>query len=105
MKTEITEWRKDHFLISTDKSKIDVSVVHSFLTQSYWAEGIPLETVQKSIDNALCFAIYRERELVGFARVISDFATFAYLADVFIVPGHDPKIFKKWPQLFLHPVE
>jgi GNAT superfamily N-acetyltransferase len=93
---KITEWRKGEYLISTDKSKIDVEVVHNFLSQSYWAENIPKNVVRKSIDNSLCFAIYHEDKLSGFARVISDFATFAYLADVFIVPEERGKGLSKW---------
>jgi N-acetylglutamate synthase-like GNAT family acetyltransferase len=86
MNMEIMEWKKDEYLISTDKSKIDLNAVHHFLSQSYWAEGIPKDTVKRSIDNSLCFGIYRKGQTVGFARVISDFATFAYLADVFVLP-------------------
>jgi len=93
---EKTEWSRDEYLLSTDKSKIDVLIVQDFLSHSYWAENIPLETVQKSIDNSLCFAIYRNNQLIGFARVISDFATFAYLADVFILPGERGKGLSKW---------
>ena len=73
------------FLISTDKSKLDVDVIHRFLTRSYWAEGIPRETVMRAIENSLCFGVYSGGEQVGFARVVSDFATYAYLADVFIL--------------------
>jgi N-acetylglutamate synthase-like GNAT family acetyltransferase len=73
------------FLISTDRAKLDVDVIHRFLTRSYWAEGIPRETVARAIENSLCFGVYNDGEQVGFARVISDFATFAYLADVFIL--------------------
>jgi GNAT superfamily N-acetyltransferase len=73
------------FLISTDRSKLDVEVIHRFLTRSYWSEGIPRETVMRAIENSLCFGVYNGNEQVGFARVISDFATYAYLADVFIL--------------------
>ena len=73
------------FLISTDKSKLDIDVIHPFLTRSYWAEGIPRDTVIRAIENSLCFGVYNGTEQVGFARVISDFATYAYLADVFIL--------------------
>ena len=93
---EKTEWRKDEYLLSTDKSKIEVEIVHRFLVHSYWAESIPLEVVKKSIDNSLCFAIYRHQKLAGFARVISDFATFAYLADVFILPEERGKGLSTW---------
>ena len=93
---ERTEWRKDEYLLSTDKSIIDVEAVHHFLSHSYWAQNIPVEVVQKSIDNSLCFAIYHQQRLIGFARAISDFATFAYLADVFILPGERGKGLSKW---------
>jgi N-acetylglutamate synthase-like GNAT family acetyltransferase len=93
---EITEWRKDGYLISTDKSKIDVQTVHHFISKSYWAEGIPKDVLQRSIDNSLCFAIYHQDKLVGFARVISDAATFAYLADVFIVPEERGRGLSGW---------
>jgi N-acetylglutamate synthase-like GNAT family acetyltransferase len=73
------------FLISTDRSKLDVDVIHRFLARSYWAEGIPRETVVRSIENSLCFGVYDNARQIGFARVISDFATYAYLADVFIL--------------------
>jgi len=73
------------FLISTDRSKLDVDVIHKFLARSYWAEGIPRETVARSIENSLCFGVYDNANQIGFARVISDFATYAYVADVFIL--------------------
>jgi N-acetylglutamate synthase-like GNAT family acetyltransferase len=73
------------FLISTDRSKLEVDVIHKFLTQSYWAAGIPRETVVRAIENSLCFGVYDGADQVGFARVISDFATYAYIADVFIL--------------------
>jgi N-acetylglutamate synthase-like GNAT family acetyltransferase len=73
------------FLISTDRSKLDVDVIHGFLARSYWAAGIPRETVARSIENSLCFGVYDNHRQIGFARVISDFATYAYVADVFIL--------------------
>jgi GNAT superfamily N-acetyltransferase len=73
------------FLISTDRTKLDIEVVHQFLTRSYWAAGIEREMVVRSIENSLCFGVYDQARQIGFARVISDFATYAYIADVFIV--------------------
>jgi N-acetylglutamate synthase-like GNAT family acetyltransferase len=73
-------------VISTDKSKLDVDLIHNFLRHSYWAEDIPLQTVRKSIENSLCFGVYEGVSQIGFARVITDYATFGYLADVFILP-------------------
>jgi len=73
------------FVFSDDKNKIDAAAVHLFLhTKSYWAGGIPLETVIKSIGNSLCFGIYKDAQQIGFARWITDSATFAYLADVYV---------------------
>jgi GNAT superfamily N-acetyltransferase len=77
------------FVISTDKSRLDIPMIHQFLTsESYWARGIPLETVERSIRNSVVFGIYDKEKQIGFARVITDKATFAYLADVFIVPEY-----------------
>jgi GNAT superfamily N-acetyltransferase len=90
------EWTKDDFSITTDKSKIDVSYVHWFLTRSYWAEGIPIETVQSSVEGSLCFSLVFLNHQVGFARVITDEATFAYLADVFIDENFRGKGLSKW---------
>jgi len=73
------------FLISTDRSKLDVDVIHRFLARSYWAAEIPRETVARSIEHSLCFGVYDNASQIGFARVISDFATYAYVADVFIL--------------------
>ncbi len=76
------------FLISTDQTKLDVDVVHNFLTRSYWAAGIPRATVVRAIENSLCFGVYDNAKQIGFARVISDYATYAYIADVFIVEAY-----------------
>lgn len=74
------------FEISTDPNRLDVDVIYSFLSTSYWSAGIPREVVEKSIKNSLCFGVYSpEGQQVGFARMITDKATFAYLADVFIL--------------------
>ena len=72
--------------ISCDPHRIDVSLVHEFLRTSYWAEGRSRETVERSIRNSLCFGAYSAERQVAFARVITDRAVFAYLADVFVVP-------------------
>jgi N-acetylglutamate synthase-like GNAT family acetyltransferase len=83
--TSMVVMEMGRFLISTDRSKLDVDVIHGFLARSYWAEGIPRQTVMRSIDNSLCFGVYDNARQIGFARVISDFATYAYVADVFIL--------------------
>jgi GNAT superfamily N-acetyltransferase len=73
--------------ISTDKARLDVPMIHAFLTRSHWARGIPLATLKKAIDNSLAFGLYRRGRQIGFARVVTDHATFAYLADVFVLEG------------------
>ena len=83
-----TEWFKGDYQVSTDRTKLNLHLIHSYLTNSYWAKGIPLEVVEKSIEGSLPFAVFREAEQVGFARVITDYATFMYLADVFIVEAY-----------------
>ena len=74
--------------ISTDRSRLDVPLILDLLRSSYWAKEIPRAIVEKSIQNSLCFGAYLAGRQVGFARVITDFATFAYVADVFVVPLH-----------------
>jgi GNAT superfamily N-acetyltransferase len=79
------EARRGEFLLSTDRDRLDLNVIHGFLTACYWAKGIPREVVARSIENSLCFGVYKQAQQVGFARVISDFATFAYIGDVFVL--------------------
>jgi GNAT superfamily N-acetyltransferase len=89
-------WSTGAYEVSTDPARIDVLMVHEVLTSSYWAKGIPLETVQESIENSISFGVYHGQQLVGFARIISDRATFAYLADVFILPSHRGRGLSRW---------
>lgn len=74
--------------ITTDPSRLDLDVVHGFLTGSYWAAGIPREVVERAIRHSLCFSAFDGNRQVGFARVISDYATYAYISDVFVLPSH-----------------
>ena len=75
------------YSISTDKSKLNFNVIYNFIANTYWAKGIPQSVMQSAIDNSMCFGVYSpNNEQVGFARVVTDKATFAYLADVFIAP-------------------
>ena len=87
---------RDGYTISDDRWRIDREVVHGFLTECYWAAGISRDVVERSIRHSLCFGIYEEGAQVGFARVITDHATFAYLADVFVLPAHRGKGLSKW---------
>lgn len=89
-------FRKGNYHISTDKSKLDLKVIHSFLSNSYWAKGRSLKILKLTIKHSLCFGLYYKNRQVGFARVITDYATFAYLADVFIIEGFRGKGLSKW---------
>ena len=90
------EWRRGEYLISTGKHLLDLSVIHGFLTTSYWAQGIPFETMKKSIEHSLNFGVYKEGKQVGFARVITDYATYAYIGDVFILEEYRGQDLSKW---------
>ncbi|HTC55892.1 MAG TPA: GNAT family N-acetyltransferase [Candidatus Sulfotelmatobacter sp.] len=93
----VMEYRLGEFVISTSRERLNVDVVHEFLTNCYWAKGIPREVVARSIEHALCFGIYDEEGAqVGFARVISDFATIAYVGDVFVLETHRGRGLGKW---------
>jgi len=85
------------YRISSDQSELDISSIHDFISKSYWAEGIPIETLTRAINNSLCFGVFnKDKEQVGFARMITDSATYAYLADVYILKGHRGKGLSKW---------
>jgi len=93
----VTEYQRDSYVISTDKSKLNLHLIHSFLAHSsYWAQERPLAIVQKSIEHSLCFGVYAGAEQVGFARVVTDYATFAWLCDVFILETHRGRGLGKW---------
>lgn len=81
----IHEWKREQYTISTSRERLDLNVIHDFLTQSYWAAGVTMEIVRRSIENSLPFGMYEDDQQIGFARVITDYATFAYLADVFVL--------------------
>jgi GNAT superfamily N-acetyltransferase len=84
----IHECRSGDLVVSTDRARLDLGVIHGFLSRSYWARGIPRETVERSIRHSICFGAFDAGRQVGFARVISDRATYAYVADVFVLESH-----------------
>jgi len=90
------EYRKGRFTINTDRELIDLDVVHGFLTECYWTKGIPRDIVARSIENSLCFGVYAEGKQIGFARVISDYATYAYIGDVFVLESFRGRGLGKW---------
>ncbi len=90
-------WQRNGFTISTDKNELDLNFIHEFLSkQSYWAEQIPFEIVKRSVEGSRCFGVYRAAQQVGFARLITDAATFGYVADVFIVAEYRGQGLGKW---------
>lgn len=94
------------YKISANRSDMDFSTIHQFLSSSYWAKGIPKELMQTALENSLCFGVFADSGgQVGFARVVTDYATFGYLADVFILDGHRGKGLSKWLMkvIFSHP--
>lgn len=90
------EYRRDNFLISTDPARLDLDTIHGYLTRSWWAAGVSKETVERSCRASLCFGVYDGSRQVGFARVISDFATYAYLCDDFILEQYQGRGLGRW---------
>ena len=90
-------WRRDEYLISTDPSRLDLELVHRFLSEeAYWSPGVAREIVERSIEHSLNFGLYRGDKQVGFARVVTDYATFAWLADVFVLETDRQRGLGKW---------
>jgi GNAT superfamily N-acetyltransferase len=89
-------WTREAYTISTQRERLDTRVIHRFLTTSYWAQGISLSAVERSLEHSLSFGLYYQEQMVGFARVITDYATFAYLADVFILEEYRGRGLSKW---------
>jgi GNAT superfamily N-acetyltransferase len=89
-------WARDTFSVTCDPAKLDRDLIERSLASSYWAMGIPAATIARSIDGSLCFALLDGDRQIGFARVMSDRATFAYLADVFVVPEYRGQGLGKW---------
>lgn len=91
------EFRRGEFAISTDRTRLDTKLIHEFLSErAYWAIGRPLPVVQKSIENSLCYGIYDGQRQAGFARVVTDYATFAWLCDVFVLEQYRGRGLGKW---------
>ena len=92
----ISEFKKNNFIISTDKRKLQIKAIHNFLINAYWSKGIKIERVKKAIRGSLCFGVYHGKTQIGFARVITDYASFGYLADVFIIEEYRKRGLSKW---------
>src|SRR5256886_6431942 len=99
-------WHQGEYSISTDRSRLDIDLIHNYLSnESYWATGRAREVVERSIENSLPFGIYKQDKQVGFARIVTDYATFAWVADVFVLPEHRGRGLSKWPMevIIAHP--
>lgn len=90
------EWTQNGYRITTDKQDLQLAVIHDFLENAYWSQGIPKSVVQKAIEGSVCFGMYRRDEQIGFGRLITDQAVFAYLADIFIVQQYRRNGLGKW---------
>jgi GNAT superfamily N-acetyltransferase len=94
---DVVEQHRGEFLMSTDRARLDLDVIYKFLTNCYWCKGIPRDVVAHSIEHSLCFGVYDGTGAqVGFARVITDFSTIAYLGDVFVLESHRGRGLSKW---------
>jgi GNAT superfamily N-acetyltransferase len=91
-----TNAQRDEYTITTDRRRLDPVAIHAFLTQCYWSAGVPIAVVERAILNSLCFGLLHGEEQVGFARVVTDRATFAYLVDVYVLEAHRGKGLSKW---------
>jgi GNAT superfamily N-acetyltransferase len=91
------EWTRGAYAISTDPTRLNIALIHEYLsTTSYWAVGRPLEVVRRGIENSLPFGVFKGTEQAGFARVVTDYATFAWVADVFVLPAFQGQGLGKW---------
>ena len=91
------DWHRGEYSISTDNDRLDIPVIHNFVSnQSYWGQGRTAEVVQRALKHSLNFGLYQNQKMVGFARVVTDYATFAWIADVFVLPEHRSQGLSKW---------
>lgn len=99
------EERRGEYWLTSDLARMDVDAIHGYLSRVYWSEGIPRDVVERSMQNSLCFGVFCGEDQVGFARVITDFATFAYVADVFVLEQHRGRRLALWLMQFVmkHP--
>ncbi len=102
VKPSLLEWKREDYLISTDPALLDLDVIHGFLTRSTWSTGIPRETVQRALANSFPFGLYQGGKQIGMARVTTDFATFAYLADVFVLEEYQGRGLSRWLMEAVH---
>jgi GNAT superfamily N-acetyltransferase len=92
----VIEQVRGEYVVSTDSTRLDLAAVHRYLAASYWSPGLPLDVLTRAVAGSLCFGLYRGAEQVGFARVITDRATFAYLCDVYVLDAHRGRGLGRW---------
>ena len=90
------EWKQNEFVVATDPAKLDGAAIHAFLTRAYWSEQIPREVIERAVHNSLCFGLFDGLVQIGLARVVTDYATFAYLCDVYVLESHRGRGLGKW---------
>jgi GNAT superfamily N-acetyltransferase len=95
------EWNQGEYTVSSDRARLQLDVIHAFLAQSYWAKDIPREVVERSLGGSVAVGIYHGTHQVGFGRVITDAATFAYVADVFVLESHRGRGLARWMMDFI----
>ena len=91
-----TEWKQNNLIVTTNPARQDVDAIHAFLTRAYWCENIPREIVERAVRNSLCFGLFDGAAQVGLARVVTDYATYAYLCDVYVLESHRGHGLGKW---------
>ena len=92
----MVQWQRDEFMVTDNREALDIEMIHGFLRESYWARDIPRTILEKSLAHSLCFGLFCRGGQVGFARAVTDYATFAYLADVFVLPGFRRRGLASW---------
>ena len=90
------EWKRNQLVVTTDPARQDVDAIHSYLTRAYWCENIPREVVERAVRNSLCFGLFDGAAQIGLARVVTDYATYAYLCDVYVLESHRGRGLGKW---------
>lgn len=91
------EWQRGEYTISTNNDRLSIQLIHDFISnQSYWGQGRRIETVQRALENSLNFGLYKKNQQIGFARVVTDYCTFAWLADVFVIDEYRGQGLSKW---------
>lgn len=90
------KWSRNEYTVTDEHAALDIALIHDFLRGSYWAKAIPRETVTRAVENSLCFGLFHNGKQIGFGRVVTDRATFAYLADVFVIDSYRGRGLGKW---------